>query len=970
MRKQNKDTCKTIPNFICKSPEFKRLHSVYASFCDLDSLPDALRHETHKAIIGAAAAKIRNKMHADKQDATEVKIISVAALARVVLYNRTSLAKKLIGQSDLAARHLVCDGCRVHLADPIAFDSEMAMVKIRNYDEQKADIERLLHAKPCDALKKKLQSIHDQSKLWKVGARRTVLSAIRRADGSLTAGHDEMVQQLRIDWAPKFCAKIDKADQRAAFDELEPFVPAVPELWETIEPLSQDDLRHFAAKAKPTMPGGDGIPYSAWNCSHGASTLQAYAFALFGGLFFNLEWNFNLAAFLPKGKLAQDDAGEVIRLGGQVRPLGMKNSDNKIIGGAFNVKLDVIISGCVDRAQNGFCKGRNPFNNVIALDSGLRLVSFPSNWTNMPCLPAFDFEAAFPSVDHEYIFWILERMQCPEDIFAFLCSFYFFVVAFIDSLKGHVEFLRFESGIIQGCPLSGSIFALSINPILVMMKTNLVEAATNDSAPVLPNARECHDSCFLLRACADDLGAVLGKLRYLKALYNPFQIAAAAAGLRLNLKKCVLIMGEPVNMRLLNRVKDWLTHSCPGWEKFDITNKGKYLGFWLGPSATCFDNFKEPFNELLRRTLAIASAPASSGQAVKAFNRDAVTVISYQMQAFEIPKAISTRQHSFTAKILKTPFAKLGNYIFRTRETLGIPAIVHLESLAEAVRLRTAHKTTKQWIPWHDELCRQFESEAVLASVRGGENSAWKCPSHFSTKPVAQFLAETRILDSFDAHYSATIFAGMNMTKAGFIRRNISEGKVDQRLFYAAAIANLPDSDLTEAISNPKKRLRHIAEPNDCSTKQLCNEVISLWPLICSTLKKCSDKFGVFQIIRFIFNAETDPKNFQQSRKCPFCDDNSSEFALGHLVVCDGFNWFILNCLHESEKGVINEEWIENPSNLLLKCLILLPGANKNARRVCVRLFSLMHLAISAARHNARANVGTLRSIISCIQSY
>ena len=93
--------------------------------------------------------------------------------------------------------------------------------------------------------------------------------------------------------------------------------------------------RGTAAHAKPTMTGNDGIPYSAWDSVHGAVTLQGCALALFYGIFFTLEWNNNVAAFLPKGTQDSDDTGEIIRFGGQVRPLGMKNSDNKIVGRSF-----------------------------------------------------------------------------------------------------------------------------------------------------------------------------------------------------------------------------------------------------------------------------------------------------------------------------------------------------------------------------------------------------------------------------------------------------------------------------------------------------------------------------------------------------------------------------------------------------------------------------------------------------------
>ena len=111
-----------------------------------------------------------------------------------------------------------------------------------------------------------------------------VLTAIERADGTQTSGPEDMVDELRHDWAPKFCAKIDESLQDMAMAELKPHIPKVTELWEKITPLSQQDLQHTAKYSKPNTPGEDGIPASAWCSVAGACTLQGCAFALFNGI--------------------------------------------------------------------------------------------------------------------------------------------------------------------------------------------------------------------------------------------------------------------------------------------------------------------------------------------------------------------------------------------------------------------------------------------------------------------------------------------------------------------------------------------------------------------------------------------------------------------------------------------------------------------------------------------------------------
>ena len=66
--------------------------------------------------------------------------------------------------------------------------------------------------------------------------------------------------------------------------------------------------------------------------------------------------------------------------------------------------------------------GRNFLNNILDLDSAARIFSmvFESmcsnmNPSNIPILGAYDFEAAFPSVIHEWIWLVLKFRKLPEN---------------------------------------------------------------------------------------------------------------------------------------------------------------------------------------------------------------------------------------------------------------------------------------------------------------------------------------------------------------------------------------------------------------------------------------------------------------------------------------------------------------------------------------------------------------------------
>lgn len=159
----------------------------------------------------------------------------------------------------------------------------------------------------------------------------------------------------------------------------------------------------------------------------------------------------------------------------------------------------------------------------MALDAHSRACSYPQFNSLISLVPTYDFSAAFASVLHSYLEWMLVRMGCPPDKLKLLLSFYWYCMSYISSDRGLVTFLLYLSGIIQVCPLSGSMFALAIDPILRYMRHS-PEAACREYAD---------GATFVLRACADDIGASLSRMSLLRALYQPFQVAEFAAGLKL-----------------------------------------------------------------------------------------------------------------------------------------------------------------------------------------------------------------------------------------------------------------------------------------------------------------------------------------------------------------------------------------------------------------------------------------------------
>eukprot|EP00959_Pyramimonas_sp_CCMP1952_P076173 1591528-Pyramimonas_sp.AAC.1 len=85
----------------------------------------------------------------------------------------------------------------------------------------------------------------------------------------------------------------------------------------------------------------------------------------------------------------------------------------------------------------------------------------PEAQTRMPALLAFDYGQAFPSVSQHWIFLMLRTLSLPPPLYAFLETIYSEVSCW--GQIGSTVIFRFmiESGIIQGCPASGALYAVA-----------------------------------------------------------------------------------------------------------------------------------------------------------------------------------------------------------------------------------------------------------------------------------------------------------------------------------------------------------------------------------------------------------------------------------------------------------------------------------------------------------------------------
>ena len=223
-----------------------------------------------------------------------------------------------------------------------------------------------------------------------------------------------------------------------------------------------DDIRWIIDKTefddlivlkKHSALGPDGIPYGAYRCAGGLGSpflFNAYRYLLEGGTVPEHIAESRTVFILKTSDI--DDNGRIIPSPDALRPLTLCKSDCKLLPSAICRGLHWYTMRCFHPSQRCISSGQMTDNifeietTALAQESGILLT---------------DFAAAYPSVNHSWIFSVLENTGLPGSLCRFLRSIFW------DSIT-HVEFAGAERGhflmargVRQGCPASGFLFAMA-----------------------------------------------------------------------------------------------------------------------------------------------------------------------------------------------------------------------------------------------------------------------------------------------------------------------------------------------------------------------------------------------------------------------------------------------------------------------------------------------------------------------------
>ncbi|CAM2106691.1 unnamed protein product [Caretta caretta] len=212
-------------------------------------------------------------------------------------------------------------------------------------------------------------------------------------------------------------------------------------------------------------------------------------------------------------------------------PVSLLSMDYKIVVKAISLRLGSVLADVIHPDQTYTFPDRSIFDNLFLVRDLLELgrrdgLSF--------ALLSLDQEKAFDRVDHGYLLSTLQVFGFGPQFVGFLRALYTSTECLVKLNWTLTELVSFRRGVWQGCPLSGQLYALAIEPFLCLFRRRLTVLVLREP-----------ELWLVLSVYADDVLLVVqdpGDLALVKACQA---IYSAASSVRVNwVKSSGLAVGD------------------------------------------------------------------------------------------------------------------------------------------------------------------------------------------------------------------------------------------------------------------------------------------------------------------------------------------------------------------------------------------------------------------------------------------
>lgn len=489
----------------------------------------------------------------------------------------------------------------------------------------------------------KRQRIQLRAEPFRSRRKRVTLDAIYSENGEPITDDAEVAGAIAQQWAPYFAEReVDEAAMAEFAQHIRPGAGRTEWTWPS------GTIRATAAALPTSAPGPDGLPYLFWVVAPAVAIdmLEDIARGMSAGRAPPSELLDSLTLFIPKGEYAED-IDRLIRTIVDLRPMTLMQTSAKVVASVANLELSTIAKTTVAGEQRGFIEGRNITDNVLEIEGSL--FEFSQLLDALPAIILYDFAQAFPSLAHRWIWLVLEALDVHPRLRALVRCLYTDLQTSVFHAGRRMNTFRILAGIKQGCPMSGSIFALCADPLI---RAHLLHLRRHR---------------WRVNLFADDVAIALLHLEHaFPGLMSIFRRLHKATGLGLKLQKCSIIMGT----QEIQRYRVFFA-SCPDAQLMRLVDAATYLGIQVGPGGPR-QQWAPVAAKVVRRMPDVLAAPSMMGRMLR-FNTYVASLFHYKLQFASPSSEIRTVYRHAEQKLVKAPWMAFPPDIVENMKYLHFP---------------------------------------------------------------------------------------------------------------------------------------------------------------------------------------------------------------------------------------------------------------------------------------------------------
>ena len=289
--------------------------------------------------------------------------------------------------------------------------------------------------------------------------------------------------------------------------------------------ISISEVGEAVAQAKNNKaPGIDGIPVDFYKCFPKTYTILRDFFQE------TLE-NGSLPATHAKSVIALIYKKRDKTLIQNYRPISLLCADIKLLSRIIANRLKSSLQSVIHPDQQGFCPNSDIKRQIFISNE---IMDFCDKEEIEGWLLLVDFEKAFDSVSHQFLFEALEIMGLPAEFIGWLKILYSNCKATV-MINGNLsEEFRLQSGVKQGDPLSPYLFICVMEALAALIRSRAKELGIETPKGII--------SILLF---ADDVSLPLKNKQAVLLAADLLEDFCEASGMKINNKKTILLrMGK------------------------------------------------------------------------------------------------------------------------------------------------------------------------------------------------------------------------------------------------------------------------------------------------------------------------------------------------------------------------------------------------------------------------------------------